>query len=311
MSTTPLPSDSTGESGGPAAPGTAAATDAIPAVARHKNRLHLGLVLGAALVVALAIAVPVLHVIAQSDYDAARKSLAFKQSTVAPLVDATRSTLADATALLDESDGHVLDETPRTQLAAAIAEADRRVVVVEKEIAASVTAATAEPQASVLLAGFPLRHGVSTLEAFALNDAGELAEIESNLAPPMSAVTDAVAAWETEQKRLRFTKDVYAAGWYPELDACLGPVDLTKRYGVATIAEHWSCGGRDFPDDAGTLIELTGLNAGTYRVEGIVAMLDQSTATTADLPRGYDLLYQTCQNGQSSTMSMTALTKVD
>jgi hypothetical protein len=103
---------------------------------------------------------------------------------------------------------------------------------------------------------------------------------------------------------------VHAAGWYPELDACLGSVDLTARYGVPTIAEHWSCGGRDFPDEAGTLITLTGLRAGTYRVEGIVAMLNQDTATTADLPRGFDLLYQTCQNGRSSSMSMTGLTKV-
>jgi hypothetical protein len=34
-------------------------------------------------------------------------------------------------------------------------------------------------------------------------------------------------------------------------------------------------------------------------------------ATVADIPHGYDLIYQTCQNGQSTTMSLTALTKLD
>ncbi|MGO4103406.1 hypothetical protein AB4Y63_05590 [Leifsonia sp. YAF41] len=335
MSTTRLPSESATEPGaasvssGPSA-FDALASDALaadipasdlrgsdaPASAgpdasiRRTPRLRLALILGTALVVGLAIAVPVLHVTAQSSYDAARESLAFKQSTVEPMAAAMRSNLTDAKTLLDESNGHVLDENPRSQLAAAIVEADRRMGVVETEIAQSEAAAKVTPNTSILLAGFGLRQGIATLNSFKLNDAGELASIESTLSPAMNAVTGAVAAWTAEQKRLRYTKDVYAAGWYPELDACRGSVDVTARYGVATIAEHWSCGGRDFPDEAGTLIELTGLHAGTYRVEGIKAMLNQATATTADLPTGYDLLYQTCQNGQSSTMSMTALTKV-
>lgn len=275
------------------------------------RRVRRQLMFGAAFVVAVAITIPVLHIAGQSAYDSARSSLVAKQSHVAPLVDDALSTLADAQTLLDESASRVLDETPRTRLADAIAQADRRIADAETEIAAAVGAAGHRPESSILLAGFPLRQGASSLEEFTLTGAGKLATVGPTLEKPMRAVTAAVAAWEAEQKRLRYTNHVSAAGWYPELDACLGSVDLTERYGVPTIAEHWSCGGRDFPTEAGTLIELTGLHTGTYRVDGIVAMLNQSTATTADLPRGYDLIYQTCQNGQSSTMSITALTKVD
>lgn len=64
---------------------------------------------------------------------------------------------------------------------------------------------------------------------------------------------------------------------------------------MPTIAERWSCGGKDFPDDAGTVIALTGVHAGTYRVDGVVAMLNADRNSTADLPHGFDLLYQTCQ----------------
>ncbi|GAB3118612.1 hypothetical protein [Glaciibacter psychrotolerans] len=276
-----------------------------------RRRVRLGLTLGAVLIAAVAVMVPALHFTAQGDYDAARESLAVKQSTAAPLVDAARSTLADAQTLLQTSAGRVLDEMPRTRLADAIVTADRRVGAVEDDIAASAAAAKNRPQSGVLLAGFPMRHSASVLATFMLDDAATLPAVTSTLAVPMRALTEAVAAWEAEQKRLRYTNNVAAAGWYPELDACIGSVDLTERYGIPTIAEHWSCGGRDFPSKAGTLIELTGLHSGTYRVDGILAMLNQSTATTADLPRGYDLLYQTCQNGQSSSMSITGLTKVD
>ena len=40
------------------------------------------------------------------------------------------------------------------------------------------------------------------------------------------------------------------------------------------------------------------------RPVGIVVILNQDIATT-DLPCGFDLLYQTCQNGQFSSMSMS------
>ena len=42
------------------------------------------------------------------------------------------------------------------------------------------------------------------------------------------------------------------------------------------------------------------------RPVGIVVILNQDIATT-DLPCGFDLLYQTCQNGQFSSMSMSMM----
>ena len=102
---------------------------------------------------------------------------------------------------------------------------------------------------------------------------------------------------------------VSAYGWQPEIDACRGGVDITAHYGVHTIAEHNTCGGSGFPSRAGTIVTLSGAEGGTYRVIGIVAYLNGHTQTTADLPRGYDLLFQTCINGYSK-MSFTALQRI-
>jgi hypothetical protein len=103
-----------------------------------------------------------------------------------------------------------------------------------------------------------------------------------------------------------FNKKVWASGFQSEIDACRGAVNVTGRYGVAVIAEHWSCGGSRFPG-AGTTVTLSGVNSGTYRVGGIVAVLDIATDGTASIPRGYDLLYQTCIDGSNATMSFAAL----
>ncbi|WIE81197.1 hypothetical protein [Curtobacterium sp. MCSS17_016] len=106
-----------------------------------------------------------------------------------------------------------------------------------------------------------------------------------------------------------YTVAVWTAGGQDEIDECKGAVDLTKLYGIPTIAEHDRCGGDDFPKTAGTMIRLTGKDAGTYRVEGVVAHLNGKKNTSADIPRGYDLIYQTCDTGFTN-MSFTALTKV-
>lgn len=106
-----------------------------------------------------------------------------------------------------------------------------------------------------------------------------------------------------------FDKYVWTSGFQTEIDACRGAVNVTGRYGVAVIAEHWSCGGSRFPG-AGATITLSGVNSGTYRVGGIVAVLNVATDGTSSIPRGYDLLYQTCINGSSATMSFAALTRI-
>jgi hypothetical protein len=254
-----------------------------------------------------------LRATAQAEYASASAALASRQAAPAELVDSAQAAIDDARRLLKDSAGKVLTEEPRLALATAIDDATARIRPTTQALLRATDAAAHDPEDGVLSAGIALRQAASRLAALSFPSADALAVVETDLAAPRQAVTDAVAAWKAEQERIlreRYSNHVHAAGWYPELDACLGSVDLTARYGVPTIAEHWSCGGRDFPEEAGTLITLTGLRAGTYRVEGIVAMLNQDTATTADLPRGFDLLYQTCQNGQSSSMSMTALTKV-
>lgn len=104
-------------------------------------------------------------------------------------------------------------------------------------------------------------------------------------------------------------KYVWTNGFQSEIDACNGAVDVTGNYGVPVIAEHWSCGGAWFPG-SGTVITLSGVRSGTYLVGGVAAVLNANTQGTRDVPRGYDLLYQTCINGSNSTMSFTVLTRV-
>jgi hypothetical protein len=106
------------------------------------------------------------------------------------------------------------------------------------------------------------------------------------------------------------TLNVWTAGWQSEINACRGGVDITAHYGTSTVAQHWGCGGSSFPTSAGTIIHFTGLDAGTYRVIGVVAVLDAYTAKTNQLPHGYDMLFQTCRNDDSHTTEFIALQKL-
>jgi hypothetical protein len=106
-----------------------------------------------------------------------------------------------------------------------------------------------------------------------------------------------------------FTLNAWTSGWQPQIDACRGAVDITAHYGVRTLAEHSECGGSAVPKSPGAVIRVTGVDAGLYRVDGVVANLNGNTATSNDLPRGYDLLFQTCVNGYSN-MSFTGLTRI-
>ncbi|WP_022885611.1 hypothetical protein [Glaciibacter superstes] len=279
----------------------------------RQRRVLVSLAALAAVLIVGSVTVQAFRAAAQSEYTSAQSALSEQQENAAGPLDTAHDALDEAQDAFDDSKGKVLDEDPRESLATAIDDATDRIRSVDRELAASEDAIARAPDDGFFSPGIALRQGATELAAFRLDAAQDLADVPESLAGPVKAVTDAVAAWQAEQDRIlasRYTNNVWAAGWIPELDACQGSVDLSANYGLAAIAEHWSCGGKDFPDDAGTIITLTGVRAGTYRVEGIVAMLNQNTATTADLPTGYDLLYQTCQDGQSSTMSMTALTKI-
>jgi len=106
------------------------------------------------------------------------------------------------------------------------------------------------------------------------------------------------------------TLNVWTAGFQAEINECRGGVDVTAHYGTPTVAEHWSCGGSSFPTAAGTIVTLTGLDAGTYRVTGVVAVLDAYTAHTNQIPHGYSLLFQTCRNGDSHFTEFVGLQRV-
>ncbi|TFD79896.1 hypothetical protein E3T54_04350 [Cryobacterium sp. Sr8] len=148
---------------------------------------------------------------------------------------------------------------------------------------------------------------VKAAKAAAAARAAEAARAAAARAPARAWQAPA-AAGQPRAGTARFNKYVWTAGWQAQIDACNGAVDLTGRYGVRVIGEHWSCGGSRFPSSG--LITLSGVLSGTYRVGGVAAVLNANTQGTGNIPRGYDLLYQTCINGSNTTMSFTVLTRV-
>jgi len=247
---------------------------------------------------------------AQHSYDAAVHLYHAAHRDASASLASSTNAVASARETLKASDGRVLSEVPRQALAAALTAAQNRLDAENREFTLAGTAAGSAPEddASYFEPGSGLAKSTATVQNATARINVAAPSISESLIAPERQVRDAMTAWQNTL----YTNRVQAVGWIPELDQCLGSVDITAHYdGVAAIAEHWSCGGKNFPDDAGTVIQLTGLHSGLYRVDGIVAMLNSSRNSVADLPRGYDLLYQTCQNGQGATMSFTALTKLD
>ena len=284
---------------------------------RRTRRLFV--VLAIAIVVLLGAGIITLQALrgaAQSQFDAAYADFLDTQTTVAAIVADAETALDAAKTTLADSEGKVMVDDSRVALAAAIDAAESRVKQAGgelTEVESSADASTSE-SAGYFTVGAGYRECAETLTAYSPTSAEALRSVADELSAPVQAVVDAMAEWQAEQDRIiaaRYNNHVHAVGWIPELDECKGSVDLSAQYGTPAIAEHWSCGGKNFPDDPGTIITLSGEREGTYRVEGIIKMLNQHVATTADIPHGYDLLYQTCQNGQSTTMSLTALTRID
>ena len=85
---------------------------------------------------------------------------------------------------------------------------------------------------------------------------------------------------------------------------------MTAHYGMRIVAEHWSCGGSSFPTASGSTVTFTGLDAGTYRVIGLVATLDAYTAHTYQVPHNYQMLFQTCRGGNSHYTEFIALQRI-
>ncbi|RXZ69704.1 hypothetical protein [Agromyces albus] len=296
----------------------------MPPASVLRRRRRLTSLVGAALVVlvggGLSIAAVTMTAEASSQLDAMLPNATDALADARGSFDELRVAHEAAQVALDDSAGTVPDESARDALAAALDETSLREAGARAELAdaAELLDRVRAADRSVMALGEPLREAATELGTQEFDDVERFSESVVALADPLEALAAAVDAWNEAQKaeqerilRERYTNHVWTSGWIPELDACRGSVDLSAQYGIGAIAEHWSCGGKNFPDDPGTIITLTGVHAGTYRVEGIVKMLNQATASVADLPHGYDLVYQTCQNGQSSTMSYTALTRLD
>ncbi|MCU1407050.1 MAG: hypothetical protein JWQ43_3353 [Glaciihabitans sp.] len=290
-----------------------------PRAGRHPRR-RLLLILAAALVLVILVATPLvlrgMQSSAQTELDDAITALQARQDTASVLVDAATASVSGAEQALGDSAGKVLAEDTRGELTSAIAAVAALVAPAAAELDAATEAITDAESINegFFSTGSALRDAASALGSMSFDASENLGNVAGTLDPPVARVTTAVAEWQAEQDRIiaaRYTNNVHATGWYPELDACAGSVDITAHYAdVPTIAEHWSCGGKNFPTEAGTIITLTGDRAGTYRVDGKVKTVNQHVATVADVPRGHDLLYQTCDNGQSTTMFFVALTKL-
>jgi len=106
------------------------------------------------------------------------------------------------------------------------------------------------------------------------------------------------------------TINVWTAGFQAQVNACRGGVDLTGAYGTRTVGEHWSCGGSSFPEAPGSVVQFTGLDAGTYKVIGLVATLNAYVANSSSIPRGYQMLFQTCRGGDSHYTIFIALARI-
>jgi len=142
------------------------------------------------------------------------------------------------------------------------------------------------------------------------------AQAEAEAAAAAAAAAAAQAAAEAAARAAAaaaaqaHTINVWTYGFQDQVNACRGGVDMTARYGMRIVGEHWSCGVSSFPTYAGAIVRFTGIDAGAYRVLGTVATLDAYTAKVSQVPHGYAMLYQTCRGGDSHYTEFIALQPV-
>ena len=216
-------------------------------------------------------------------------------------------------------------QAARAELEAAISEAQLAAEAAGTEWA---QAELAELQAVVARDG--LVCGDSQQMATAAADIRKRAQaLNAQVAAEQAAAAEAQAQAEAEARARASNGDAWSAGdaesggsytlfvggaagageqWV--IDACNGASDVTAWYGTPSIAQHWSCGGSSFPSWPGAQVTLTGRLDGVYEVLGVVAILDASIHTVADIPGGYDLIYQTCVGGSDANMSIIALRRI-
>lgn len=106
-----------------------------------------------------------------------------------------------------------------------------------------------------------------------------------------------------------YTEYVAYVGWQDEIDACQGSV-LLSRISTRVVAEHWSCGGSNFPRTTGAIVTFTGQVSGTYRVVGMSKAYQYGNNKESGLPKGYDLMFQTCLYGDAQNTRYILLEKI-
>jgi hypothetical protein len=218
-----------------------------------------------------------------------------------PLVDAAQAVLAS-------SENHTNADGTLQKLSGAIARANADLTRTMSDLAALAAGSTT-------LASARENTGIERSVAAGMRDFSAIEGDLGNLAAAQSAVEASVAARTAAlQEAARVAAQsyhltVWTSGFQTQLNACRGAVDLTSAYGVRTIGEKWECGGARFPGP-GSLVSLSGIFAGLYRVGPTVAVLSAYTNRTGDIPRGYPLLYQTCRNGNAHTETFAELIPV-
>jgi hypothetical protein len=237
----------------------------------------------------------------------ATATLAHWELVTASEIDALHRSLTDAVATVtvafegwQAEQNRIAAERAAQELAAQLAA--QQAAAQAQAVAGAEAEAEAAARAHADAEAAAAQHGAQEQESAA--SAGGAAPAS----PPAASTTPPAPSAQTPAGH---TEHVWATGFQHELDACKGSVDMAPSFGVAVIGEHWSCGGSEFPTAEGTLVTLTGVLSGTYRVGPVVAVLSQRTNTTSDVPGGYDLLYQTCQGGDNSRMSFTALQRIE
>jgi hypothetical protein len=267
-----------------------------------------------------------------SFYEALTAFRADEAQAVAAIESADRD-IASAEEALSQSDGKVLDEAARDALATKLTTTKSDRDAAQERLAS---------WRAVRLNLFQYDDLDFSTAAVILTARAPIALI-INLESDIAAVSGAVELWEEEQARIAeqgrleaervsvaaenartatgkpapttsttprdsvYSKNVWTSGWQAEIDACKGAVDITSKYDLAVIAEHTNCGGGSFPSASGTIVKLTGVRAGTYRILGVVATLP-STSGSSQIPRGYDLLFQVCGSGK--TINFIGLEKI-
>ena len=137
-----------------------------------------------------------------------------------------------------------------------------------------------------------------------------LAQQAAEAAAAAAAAANAAVIAAAQAAARTHTVNIWTTGFQTQVNACRGGVDMTAHYGMRIVAEHWSCGGGSFPTAPGTVVRFTGLDAGTYRVIGVAAVLDAYVAHTYQVPHNYQMLYQTCRGGDSHYTEFIALQQV-